>query len=305
MSRWFVTGASGLLGHVLCAYLGQHGHSVTAIRRQHPLELRGVTDLVLDVTDFDAVRKHVRAVAPDVIVHAAGLTSVDACEKDEPYAHLIHGEAAAVLAEEGRRMGARMVNVSTDHLWDGSTPMVREDEPPRPMNAYARTKLAGERAALTANPDTLVLRVNFFGPDLPWRQSLSGWVLTNLRGRTPINAFEDVYFTPISTLLLVPLIVSMVERGAKGIFHLCGSERVSKYAFAVRLAEAAGLDRELVRPAPVATAGLVAPRPHDMSLSTAKAATFLGHPLPDLEQSIGSLFTAGFSQAAHERFGVR
>jgi dTDP-4-dehydrorhamnose reductase len=223
---------------------------------------------------------------PHVALHAAGLTNVDGCEANEPLALRLHAAAARELATAALAVSASPVLISTDHLWRGTVPLVAEDAPLQPMNAYARTKAAGEREFLAAAPGALVLRTNFFGPGRPWRQSLSDWIAGKLKAGEPVKAFDDVFFTPIALPYMTAAIAALVAGGAKGIFNLAGSERVSKFAFARRFCDANGMDCDLIQHASVADAALQAPRPRDMSLSTDKIAAFLGRKMPSLDESL-------------------
>jgi dTDP-4-dehydrorhamnose reductase len=284
---WLIIGASGLLGHHLCRHLLGAGHAVAAVRRSHPMEMPGLLEIEADILRRGTCARLVRELRPRVTVYAAGLTDVDACERREAEALSIHAEAAAEAAEAAK--GAPFVYVSTDHLWAGDRALVTEDEKPHPVNAYARTKLAGERAVTAAHPAALILRTNFFGEGRPWRRSLSDWILGTLRAGRPLSAFTDVHFTPIEAGLLSGLVKDCVAREAQGILHLCGGERLSKFDFARRLAVAGGYRPELVEAAEIRTQRLAAPRPGDMSLDTTKAARLLGRPLPDIDLSFRAL----------------
>jgi dTDP-4-dehydrorhamnose reductase len=221
-----------------------------------------------------------------VIVYAAGLTSVDQCEKDEGHADLLHAEAPAAMAAAARDVAASFVYISTDHLWDGSLSMVSEQQPLRPVNAYARSKAKGEQWVGEANAGALIIRTNFFGRGRPWRHSLSDWMEQMLASGQELGAFIDAHFTPIA----VPILCRMIERAVvadlTGIFHICGRERLSKYEFAIRLADWRGLPDARVRMSRLADAGLLAPRPGDMSLSTQKISAALGVDMPDIAESL-------------------
>lgn len=286
--RWLVTGASGLFGHVLCGRLREAGKSVVALGRRHAVGVAGICDASVDLTDLAALEPAVSGWAPDVVLHMAGLTSVDACEADPGLADLLHRQATEVLAGWAALHDKSFVYISTDHLWDGTVPMVTETTPPAPMNVYARSKLAGETAALAAMDSALVIRTNFFGPGRPWRSSLSEWVLAALRENRPITAFSDVYFTPISTPLLADALLSLVSAGGAGVFHVAGGERLSKYDFATTVADVYGYPQANIAAASIDSAGLRAPRPKDMSLSTDKAAAFLGYVMPDVRTSLNA-----------------
>lgn len=285
---WLIVGGSGMLGHALSASLIAQGMRVWATTGNHSMAESQVSTIPLDLArDFDAGTL-LDQVKPDVLVYAAGLTNVDKCESNELLATRLHAGAAREFASasQGR---CRFLYISSDHLWDGTTSNVVEDDPVHPLNAYARTKVAGERATLQANPETLVLRTNFFGRGLPWRKSLSDWMTDCLRAGEPLGAFADAHFTPIAMPLLSDYIVRCVSSNLSGIYHCAGSERVSKFEFAIRLAGRLGLDEKLVIPRYLVDAGLKALRPLDMSLSTRKLAEALGHPLPNLSASLDAL----------------
>ena len=278
-----------MLGYGLCRHLVDHGHQVTGIARKHEVGVPGVTETRIDLLDTAALRAAVDDLSPDVIVHCAGLTSVDGCERDEPLARALHVEAAALLAECATGSGARMIQISTDHLWDGSRPMITEDTPPAPINAYARTKAAGEAAVLAMAADSLIVRTNFCGPGRPWRKSLADWVFDELSAGRPIAAFTDVFFTPITVPRLAQAIVDLFDAGGEGVFNVAGSERVSKYDFARRYARDQGLDETLVSEGSIKTIDLAAARPFDMSLSTEKVSAFLDRRMPDLNECFADL----------------
>jgi dTDP-4-dehydrorhamnose reductase len=251
--------------------------------------LAEVHSLPLDLAGAFDARDILSQIKPDVVVYAAGLTDVDKCESNEWLAERLHAGAAGEFAAASRGR-CPFLYISSDHLWDGTEPNVTEEDAVHPLNAYARTKVAGERMTLQANPETLVLRTNFFGQGLAWRRSLSDWMADSLSTGEPLGAFADAYFTPIAMPLLAQLIIQLVDENIAGIYHCAGSERISKFEFANLLADRLGYDRQLVFARYLSDAGLKAPRPLDMSLSTRKLATALGRTLPDISESFDALF---------------
>lgn len=142
MTRWMITGASGMLGTELVARLRAEGQPVLAFRR-HELDLR----------DTSAVHHLVEACRPDVVVNCAAWNAVDEAETREDEALAVNGTGVRALAEACGRVGARMIQPSSDYVFDGAAlDPYPEDARPRPVNAYGRTKLAGERAVLEALP---------------------------------------------------------------------------------------------------------------------------------------------------------
>ncbi len=292
MSKWLIIGASGLLGHSLCRHLRDNNKRVVGLRHNHSVDVNGVEDIQIDLVNApEKLETEIERVNPDVVVHAAGLTNVDLCESSEAVATILHADIASIAARASRQCSAKMVYISTDHLWDGSKPLVSENQEPHPLNAYARTKLDGERRTLDANPDSLVVRTNFYGPGRPWRPSFSDWIIGELSEGNQITAFVDSFYTPICLSRLCATIVELVERNANGVYSVVGAERLSKYDFAIRLACAMGLNETLINKGYLAKASLKAPRPLDMSLSSEKISAFLGRAMPNLDECFEDLKT--------------
>jgi dTDP-4-dehydrorhamnose reductase len=168
------------------------------------------------------------------------------------------------------------VQISTDHLFAGDRPFRGEGDAPAPLNAYARSKLAGERLVAERCPSALIVRTNFFGWGHALRKSISDWVIEGLRAQKRLRMFSDVFFTPILANRLARTVHALLEAGASGVVHVCGDERVSKHEFALRLAAAFGLPAAGIESSRYEDAGLAAPRPRDMSLSNARARAILG-----------------------------
>lgn len=289
---WLITGASGLLGHALCNHLTVAGAKVVGVGLTHPIGIPGVENITLDLGSKEDVQALFSDILPDYVVHAAGLTNVDSCEKNPALAHRIHVLASQTVAEAATRSNAKLAYISTDHLWSGAQAFTSETTTPDPVNVYAKTKYEGEVRSVEANPETLVVRTNFFGIGRPWRQSLSDWIGAALNNGQELRLFDDAYFTPIALDHLCPMLMELLQRDATGIFNLCGSERLSKYEFGIQLAEQFGLSTELIVRSKLADFDFAAPRPADMSLSTDKISAYLGHPMPTVAKGLNTLIDA-------------
>ena len=147
--RWLVAGAGGMLGQDLVPLLRSRGHDVIATGRA-----------TLDVTDPDAVAAAARGV--DVVANCSAYTAVDAAEKDEAAAFAVNAVGAANLARAARLAGARVLQISTDYVFDGAADRPYLDSTPMaPRSAYGRTKAAGEWAVRAEHPDYLVVRTAY------------------------------------------------------------------------------------------------------------------------------------------------
>src|SRR5438046_1576848 len=180
-----------MLGGALIDVL-QARHEVFATGRQTGYAPPGVTWDVFDLLDAKRIEQWVERSRLNVVVHAAAIVNVDLCERDPVMAERLHIGSTAVLARAVAARGGRMIYVSTDSLFDGrqDQPYI-ESDPPRPLNTYARTKLAGESAALQA-PGTVVLRTHIVGWSRHDRPSFADWVVRGLVEQNPLRMFTDV-----------------------------------------------------------------------------------------------------------------
>ncbi len=280
-----VTGASGLLGANLLAALGAAGLPATATSRAAG-PAGGARFLPADLSVPGEARRVVDAARPAVVVHAAALTSVDGCEKDPPAARRMNVDATLGLAAAARGAGARFVYISTDSVFDGVKGGYAEGDATGPLNVYAATKLAGERAAGEACPGALVVRTNFYGWNHQKRESLAEWIVSRLRSGQEVPGFEDVVFSPLLVNDLCGILLEMIRKPLSGIYHAGSPDSCSKHDFAVRISRAFGLPPERIRRTRVAEAALAAPRPLNTSLAVGKLARDLGRSLPTVDAGI-------------------
>lgn len=256
---------------------------------QHHVELGGASSCRLDLENPVQLKLQLDQLAPDLVVHTAGLTNVDRCEEDPGMARMANAEIARNMARAAASKGIGLIYISTDHLFAGDRSFYREDDSPQPLNEYGRSKLLAEEWVLQAYPQALALRTNFFGWGYATRQSFSDWIIYNLRAGKRLSLFDDVYFTPVLADSLALAAHELAARGASGIFNLVGEERMSKYEFALQLVKHFALPAELIRREQVAHAKLTAPRPRDMSLDNTKARNVLGKELGSLDEYLIAL----------------
>ena len=242
--RIVVTGARGQLGTELVESASNRGHDVVATTRA-----------TLDVCDRDATIEAMRSSRPDVIIHAAAWTAVDACESDPDRAMRDNGEATRNVVDAARACGARVMYVSTDYVFDGTkpTPYV-EGDTPNPTSVYGASKLAGERAM--GEMDAIVR--------ISWVCGFHGnnmvKTIMRLMDTHPTLAFvDDQIGHPSFADDVARGMVSLVEEGVSGIWHLTNQGVVSWYDFAREVVDLCGGDPERVTA--IATSELQPPRP--------------------------------------------
>ncbi|MFO0245277.1 MAG: SDR family oxidoreductase [Betaproteobacteria bacterium] len=283
-----ITGGSGLLGTRWALQMrDRFGITLGLHKRQTVVPGVGAESIALESTA--AVARSLERLGVEVVVHAAALTSVEACEADPALAFRVNAEMAGNVARACALCGAKLIHISTDHLFSGEVPLQPETAPVEPLNCYARTKAEGEAQALDACPGALVLRTNFFGWGLSYRQSFSDRILAALRAGQSIGLFTDVFFTPILMARLIEAAHELYEKNQSGVFNLVGDERLSKYDFGVRLAQRVGLDPSPIVRVRFRDRGDLVRRPFDLSLSNRKACSILGRGLGDVDAQIAGL----------------
>jgi dTDP-4-dehydrorhamnose reductase len=219
--RFLVTGAAGMLGRDVMRAATGAGHEAVGFART-----------ALDVTDAGAVERAIAAAAPDVVVNCAAYTDVDGAESNEDAAALLNGVAAGLVAAAARAAGARVVQVSTDYVFDGTAtrPYV-ESDPVAPRSAYGRTKLAGERAVAAAHDDHQIVRTAWlFG------RGGANFVQTMLRlgaERDEVSVVTDQIGSPTYTGHLADGLVRLAAEGGPGIHHLAGAGACSWHELTV------------------------------------------------------------------------
>ncbi|GIH22372.1 NAD(P)-dependent oxidoreductase [Acrocarpospora phusangensis] len=249
MTRWLVTGAGGMLGTDLVALLRERGEAVTGLARGD-----------LDLCDEAAVRAAVGELGSGVVVNCAAWTAVDAAETAEPEALRVNGRAVEILASACAAAGVRLIHVSTDYVFDGTgAKPYPEDHPVNPVNAYGRTKLAGERAAL-AHGGTVVRTAWLYGAHGP---NFAHTMIRLAAGGGEVSVVDDQLGQPTWTSDLAARLTALATAPSAppGIYHGTNAGQVTWYGYAREIFGLLGADPGRVRPVTSAEYPRPAPRP--------------------------------------------
>lgn len=303
-----VTGASGLLGASVVVSALQRGHEVVGLYHRHPFSLDGASLLGVDLNNQADIGRIFEQFRPSGVVHCAAETNVDWCQDHPQQARDINVLASERVAEFAAGRGAYFLYVSTDSVFDGTRGNYAETDSPSPPNVYADTKLEGERAVLARHDSAGIARVTIYGWNVQRKQSLAEWILEQLESGKTVSGFKDVIFCPILANDLAEVLLDMTERKLAGIYHVVGSEAVSKFEFARRVAQTFGFDPASVILGELAGAKLKAPRPKNTSLNTEKVRQALGRSLPDVDSGLrrfAELRREGYVERMRQAAGAR
>ncbi len=281
-----VTGASGVLGMAVVLEARARGLEVTGLYHSTPIAIPGVRTLALDLTNEIAVSNFFASAKPDLTVHAAAEVRVDWCEDHPQETARVNVDAAALVADAAARVGAKLLHVSTDSVFDGGGQDYKESSPTNPVNVYASSKVRAEGEVTRLCPAAVIVRTNFYGWGGRRKLGLIDWILQELSNDRAVPGFADVVFCPLLVNDVAIALLDLLTFDVAGIFHVVGREAVSKYEFARRVAETFGFSPELVRKSSIDEASLRAPRPKNTLLDVSKVTVLLGREMPDVSAGL-------------------
>jgi dTDP-4-dehydrorhamnose reductase len=232
------------------------------------------------------------ATRPEWLINCAALANLEKCDEDPVQARNLNADLPGELAAACAKRKIRFIHISTDAVFDGAKEgFYTEEDETNPPGMYSETKLNGERAVQEANPGAIIARVNFYGWSLGGRRSLGEFFVNNLSEGKPVNGFTDVIVCPMLVNDTARLLLAMLRKKLRGLYHVVGAQPMSKYQFGLEVARMFGLDESLISPRSVKTSSLTAKRSHNLWLSTHKLSTDLGHEIPPFSTGLAEFYT--------------
>ncbi len=277
--RILVTGSGGMLGKQILQYL-----------KNKQLDVIGLKKEQLNVTNFNQLNEKINEIMPDIIINCAGYTKVDMAELERDKAFALNALAPYYLSEICERNKVYLVHISSDYIFSGD-----KEEPyhpfdtPSPINYYGITKLYGEYYIQRSKCDYLIVRTSWlYGPD---GNNFVLKILNASEEKEEISVVSDQYGAPTSTFTLSKFLFKLIERRARGIFHITdrAGNGISWATFAEKIVEV--FERKL-KIIPVTTESAMkrpAKRPKYSTLDISSTEYFLGEKLPYWEICLGDL----------------
>lgn len=293
MTRVLICGSNGLLGQRLALLLctqTQYEVLNTSHHRSFVFDRQLFDYTQLDIRSKGDTKSLISSFQPDVIVNAAGATNVDWCEAHREDAWSVNVVGVENLIEAAKKVGAKLIHVSTDYVFDGKGGPYNEEARPAPISYYGKTKLAGENAVRISGIQHAIVRtIVLFGHGINVRDNFALWVVRSLRAGQRIQCATDMVGNPTYVADLSYAIARIFELGRSGLYHVCGSERISRYDFAQKIASVYGLDGSLIGPVTTSELRRSAHRPLSSGFITLKAETELGYRPLSLDQALAMM----------------
>ncbi len=252
-----VTGANGMLGQDLVPYLAAKGY-----------ETVGLTSKDFNLLESSqSLREKLEQLAPDVIIHAAAYTNVDKAESEPDLAMAVNKDGTRNLAEIAQLIGAEMVYVSSDYVFDGlKNALYEPNDRPNPISTYGLSKYYGELMVTELLENYYIVRTSWlYGVH---HRNFVQWVLNAAREERPITVATDWVGSPTWTGTLSAGIEELIAAQKFGTHHVADTGALSRYDQALAICKAAGLSANAIQPVEASTLNLAATRPAYSALSS-------------------------------------
>jgi len=286
-----VTGANGLLGQKII-YLLKNRNDIDLIAtgkgENRLIEKGGYKYIPLDITNENLVYNVIEKEAPDSIIHCAAMTNVDACELERENCWLVNVTSVKFIAQSAEKIGAHLLHISTDFVFDGGSGPYSETDIPNPLHYYAESKLASEEIVQNICSKWSIARtIIVYGiTDNMSRSNLVLWAKGEIEKGNQINVINDQFRSPTLAEDLAKGCVSIIDKSAYGFYHLSGPNTYSIIDLVYQVADFYNLDKSLINPISTASLNQLAKRPLITGFDISKAKRDLDYNPVDFKEGI-------------------
>jgi len=290
-----IIGVSGQIGYKL-AKLASGKFSLHGTYNYRKVALDSCETSQLDITKENYTRKFVEELRPDIIINTSAIHAVDYCETNKEEAWKVNVVALENLTTTASKIGARLIGISTDYVFDGRKGNYTEDDEPSPLNYYGLTKLKGEKVLQKLASYAIVRAGVVFG----WTPLETGsiessshksinfalWCMAKLFTGQEIKVVTDQYANPTSDDNLAGVMIQLTTSERNGIYNVAGLSCLNRYDFIIKFAQIMNFDTALVKPITSDQLKQIAPRPKNVCLNCNKVMKDLGAKLLTIDESL-------------------
>ena len=271
MEKVLIIGGSGLLGSAL---VGLFPNAVFTFNRT---EMNVPSSFKLDISEQGALELLLEKVKPETVIVTAAMTDVDRCELGPKMAYRINALPFYTIVKYLSKVRGKIIQVSTDYVFSGEAGRYREDDKREPMNVYGKSKMKAEDIIIGSGIDHTIIRTSgiFGARESSGKVNFFLWVYKSLLNGKEISIVKDQYYSPTMNTNLAEAIAEIYDKGIDGVLHFSSIDRISRYDFALLIADAFSLNHNLIKPTLMRNMKWVAKRPRDSSLSVEKSVALL------------------------------
>jgi len=243
---------------------------------------------VVDITNKKAVNDLITSLKPLAVFHTAARTNVDQCELEMEQALKVNGTATGYIALGCAKVNAYLCYISTDYVFDGNRGNYNENDIPKPINQYGRSKLLGEQevGCLGDRWKWTICRSSTLYGAYKKRFNFAVWVIDEVKAGHTIRVVTDQIGSPTLADDLAHACLQLWGKEARGFYHVAGREAISRYDLALKICDVFGLDKGLVKPVSTQELKLRAQRPPNASLDVSKVEKMLGRRMHDVQEGL-------------------
>ncbi len=282
--RYLVFGASGFLGSRIFEFLSGnydtfgtfHNASMPQSDKMRKINLSKDAEMI----------SVIEQIKPSHIINCSGLTNVEKCELLPEASWKLNSEIPFRLAKISADLNIRFIHISTDHFGSPKNTPRTELDLSYGINQYGFTKIMAEKLVLSGNPESLVLRTNFFGNSNGKNESLLNFAMSCIQNGIQINGFDDVIFSPVSIGQICQFLTSQIIGSVTGILNFASDKPLSKYDFMVLVAKVMGRPEAKIVRASIESSNLTVRRPNYLALNPTRLYQELDFSLPEIEEMI-------------------
>jgi dTDP-4-dehydrorhamnose reductase len=286
--RVLITGSNGLLGQKLVkTFSSNHQISGIDLQTEPFITTPNFSYQNINITEKGKLEELFASFKPDAVINAGAYTDVDGSENNKEKAWEVNVEGVKNLSRLCRENKSKLVQLSTDYIFDGKDGPYSEEDTPNPKGYYGVTKLESEKVILDSKIDFLIVRTNvLYGKSLGETHNFVLWLIQKLKNRQEVKIVTDQYNNPTLADNLAEAIKEATEKGISGILNIAGSEYLTRYDFALKIAEKFNLDQSLIKKVLTSELNLPAPRPLKGGLKIDKAKKLLETELLDVDKGL-------------------
>ncbi|RCK73085.1 MAG: dTDP-4-dehydrorhamnose reductase [Ignavibacteriae bacterium] len=302
MRKILIVGSNGLLGQKISKLFSlSKMYKLLNASIENESYVDNIDYTQLDVTNRKNVLGIVEDFEPEVIINTAAVTNVDYCETNKEIAWRVNVKGVENLIYAAKFVDAKIIHFSSDYVFDGRKGSYVETDVPNPVSYYGRTKLASENVLkLSGLNYTIIRTMILYGVGKNVKDNFAIWVYKNLKENKIINVVDDQFGNPTLVDDLAYAVMRVVEYNRDGLYHIAGSEIVSRYNFALQIANQFGFDKKLIIPIKTAVLKQPAPRPLKSGFVTLKAVSELGIKMSNVEDGV-RIFAAQLQNYLNEQ----
>jgi dTDP-4-dehydrorhamnose reductase len=287
----FITGGSGYVGRNLIRRISPFAKLYTTFHTHVVEEGQSVESVKLDITNSEEVQKVITHISPDIIIHAAAIANLKLCREDQKNSFEVNVKGTYNVAQAAEKTGARMIYISSDLVFDGSKGYYKEEDIPEPICFYGKTKYEGEKIVASGNTNYCIARsALIYGYGVGLFHPFSEVVIDKLSHGRSVELYKDEYRSPIYIKNFCDIIFEIsLNNRIHGLYNICGTQRLSRFDFGLKIAELFGFNKRLLIPVLIGNSTLNEVRPKDCSMYNSKLNAAIKTGIQTIEEGLSDM----------------